>query len=106
VVSLALTAAAFAQAPDTMLLNGKIVTADERGSVHQALAVRDGHIVAVGKSAAIKRLAGKKTRVVDLAVLSKDYLGVPVGEIGAVQSLLTMVGGRVVYADGRNAKFE
>jgi predicted amidohydrolase YtcJ len=34
----------------------------------------------------------------DLAVLSKDYLTVPVEEIGSIVSLLTMVGGRVVYA--------
>jgi hypothetical protein len=35
-LSLALTATgAFAQAPDTILLNGKIVTADEGGSVHE-----------------------------------------------------------------------
>jgi hypothetical protein len=33
-----------------------------------------------------------------MAVLSRDYLTVPVGEIGAIRSLLTMVGGRVVYA--------
>ena len=57
---------AFAQAPDTILLNGKIVTADERNTMHQALALRDGRIVALGKSAAIRRLAGKQTRVVDL----------------------------------------
>jgi hypothetical protein len=65
--SLALAATAtFAQSPDTILLNGKIVTADERNTIHQALAVRDGRIVALGKSAAIKRLAGKQTRVVDV----------------------------------------
>jgi hypothetical protein len=65
--SLALAAtASFAQAPDTILLNGKIVTADERNTLHQALALRDGRIVALGKSAAIRRLAGKQTRVVDL----------------------------------------
>lgn len=63
-LSLALTTTAFAQAPDTILVNGKIVTADENGSVAQALAVRDGRIAALGKSAAIKRLAGKQTRVV------------------------------------------
>jgi hypothetical protein len=34
----------------------------------------------------------------DLAVLSKDYLNVPVGEIGGIESLLTMVGGKIVYA--------
>jgi predicted amidohydrolase YtcJ len=31
-------------------------------------------------------------------VLSKDYLTVPVDEIGTISSLLTMVGGRIVYA--------
>jgi predicted amidohydrolase YtcJ len=36
----------------------------------------------------------------DLAVLDKDYLSVPVDEIGGIVSLLTMVGGRVVYAAG------
>src|SRR3989442_5538312 len=36
----------------------------------------------------------------DLAVLSKDYMTVPVDEIGTIESLLTMVGGKVVYAAG------
>ncbi len=53
--------------PDTVLLNGNIVTADERDSIHQALAVRDGRIVALGTSVQIRRLAGKETRVIDLA---------------------------------------
>ena len=35
----------------------------------------------------------------DLAVLSSDYLTAPVKEIGKIKSLLTMVGGDVVYAD-------
>jgi predicted amidohydrolase YtcJ len=35
----------------------------------------------------------------DLAVLSSDYLTAPVKEIGKIRSLLTMVGGNVVYAD-------
>ena len=34
----------------------------------------------------------------DLAVLSKDYMTVPVEEIGGIQSLLTMVGGKIVYS--------
>jgi predicted amidohydrolase YtcJ len=33
-------------------------------------------------------------------VLSKDYLSVPVDEISSIESLLTMVGGKVVYAAG------
>jgi hypothetical protein len=34
----------------------------------------------------------------DLAVLSADYVSAPVKEIGKIRSLLTMVGGDVVYA--------
>src|SRR4051812_37018080 len=34
----------------------------------------------------------------DLAVLSADYLTAPVQEIGKIRSVLTMVGGKVVYA--------
>ena len=35
----------------------------------------------------------------DLAVLSSDYLTAPVKEIGKIRSVLTMLGGNVVYAD-------
>jgi hypothetical protein len=34
----------------------------------------------------------------DLAVLSSDYLTAPAGEIGKIRSVLTMVGGKVVFA--------
>jgi predicted amidohydrolase YtcJ len=37
-------------------------------------------------------------KLADLAVLSEDYLTVPVERIGGIRALLTMVGGRVVYA--------
>jgi predicted amidohydrolase YtcJ len=33
----------------------------------------------------------------DLAVLSKDYLTVPVEQVGTIESVLTMVGGRIVH---------
>jgi predicted amidohydrolase YtcJ len=39
-------------------------------------------------------------KLADLAVLSADYLTAPVSEIGKTTSLLTMVGGKVVYAAG------
>jgi predicted amidohydrolase YtcJ len=42
----------------------------------------------------------------DLAVLSKDFLTVPTGEIGNIESLLTMVGGRIVYGAGPYAAIE
>jgi predicted amidohydrolase YtcJ len=42
----------------------------------------------------------------DLAVLNGDYLSVPEERIPALESLLTMVGGRVVYAAGPFARFQ
>jgi predicted amidohydrolase YtcJ len=42
----------------------------------------------------------------DLAVLTKDYMTAPVEQIGEIESLLTMVGGKIVYATGPFAKWE
>ena len=57
---------ALAQDADTVLLNGKIVTLDDAAGTQEALAVRDGKILAVGNSPQIKALAGPKTKVIDL----------------------------------------
>jgi predicted amidohydrolase YtcJ len=48
----------------------------------------------------------ERGKLADLAVLTADYLTVPTGEIGAIESLLTMVGGRIVYGAGPYAQFE
>jgi predicted amidohydrolase YtcJ len=45
-------------------------------------------------------------KLADLAVLSEDYLTVPTERIGGIVSLLTMVGGRIVYASGPFAAYE
>ena len=45
-------------------------------------------------------------KLADLAVLSADYLTAPVSEIGKIRSVLTMVGGNVVYADAPFANLE
>ena len=45
-------------------------------------------------------------RLADLAVLDRDYLGVPLDELAGTVSLLTMVGGRIVYAAGPFAALE
>jgi predicted amidohydrolase YtcJ len=58
--------AAHAQDADIALVNGKIVTLDERGSIAEALAVQDGKIIAVGSSADIRARAGAGTRIVDV----------------------------------------
>jgi hypothetical protein len=64
--AIALAAApALAQAPDTILVNGKILTVDAQFSTREALAIRDGRIVALGTSADIRKLAGRETRVID-----------------------------------------
>ena len=53
-----------APAPDTILVNGKLVVYD--GAPAQALAVRDGKIAAIGDVSDIRALAGPSTRVIDL----------------------------------------
>ena len=53
-----------------------------------------------------KRASLRVGKLADLAVLTKDYLTVPTDEIGTTESLLTMVGGRIVYAAGPYAQFE
>ena len=55
-----------AQSPDTILVNGKILTVDAQSSVREALAIRDGHITALGTSAEMRKLAGPQSRVIDL----------------------------------------
>jgi predicted amidohydrolase YtcJ len=37
-------------------------------------------------------------KLADLAVLTKDYMTVPVDQIGGIESVLTMVGGKIVFA--------
>jgi predicted amidohydrolase YtcJ len=68
--ALALTAAPAvgqAQAPDTILINGKVVTVDDQFTVVQALAIAGGRIVKVGNTADIEALKGPATRVIDVA---------------------------------------
>lgn len=51
---------------DTALFHGQVVTMDDRGSTHQALAVRDGKIVYVGSDVGVQAWIGPATKVVDL----------------------------------------
>jgi predicted amidohydrolase YtcJ len=39
-------------------------------------------------------------KLADLAMLDRDYMTVPVEEVAKIQSVLTLVGGNVVYASG------
>ena len=61
-----LTAQASAQTAETILVNGKVVTVDSRESVVEALAIRDGRILAAGTSAEMRKRAGANTQTIDL----------------------------------------
>src|SRR6185503_15112742 len=58
--------AAAADIADLLLVNGKIVTVDDRFTIAQAVAIKGARIVAVGNSADIRKSAGPDTRVIDL----------------------------------------
>jgi predicted amidohydrolase YtcJ len=51
---------------DLALINGKVITVDEKFSYAEAVSVKDGKIQAVGTTAEIKQLTGPDTEVVDL----------------------------------------
>lgn len=53
-----------------------------------------------------KRGSLEPGKYADLAVLSDDYMTVPVEKVGDLHSLLTLVGGRVVYGEGPFAALE
>ncbi len=60
------TVSTLAEAPETVYLNGRIVTLDAAESLAEALAVKDGKLVAVGSNGAVRALAGPGTEIVDL----------------------------------------
>jgi predicted amidohydrolase YtcJ len=51
-----------------------------------------------------KRGSLEPGKLADLAVLTKDYMTAPLDQIGGIESLLTMVGGKIVYASGPYAR--
>ncbi len=57
---------AHAQKADLIVTNAKIVTLDATSGIAQALAVREGRIVAVGNNDAMEALVGPATRRVDV----------------------------------------
>ncbi len=67
--SLVLASGASAQwvpEPDLVLHGAEVRTVDENDSLAEALAVKDGRVVAVGSADEVRALAGPNTRVVDL----------------------------------------
>jgi predicted amidohydrolase YtcJ len=51
---------------DLILTNGKVITMDAQESISQAIAVKFGKIIAVGKNSDIAKFVGKETETMDL----------------------------------------
>lgn len=111
-----------AQLADTIYRGGAIVTIDDARPFAEAVAVRDGRIVAVGLEAEVQQWRGDKTRVVDLRgaamlpgfvdahghvmggglqALSANLLAPPDGDVTDIPSLQQAV--RVWIAENRAA---
>jgi predicted amidohydrolase YtcJ len=56
----------FAQAPDLILVNGRVFTATTNRPFVEALAITGARISAAGPSTSIRRLAGPSTQIIDL----------------------------------------
>jgi predicted amidohydrolase YtcJ len=56
-----------AESADKIFVHGKIITVDSSNTIAEAVAVKDGKILAVGSSKEILKLKGSQTEVVDLA---------------------------------------
>src|SRR5258708_7474898 len=79
---------ASAQTADTVLFNGKILIVDKDFSTQQALAIGQGRVLASGTSAAMKKLAGNKARLIDLG--GRTVIpGLTDGHIHGIRAALT-----------------
>src|SRR5713226_2518138 len=56
-----------AEPADTLLVNGRIITVDDRFTIAQGIAINGQRIVAVGRTGQILKLKGAGTKVIDLA---------------------------------------
>ncbi|MCX7825871.1 MAG: amidohydrolase [Verrucomicrobiae bacterium] len=76
---------------DTVLVGGKIITLDANERIAEALAVRDGRIVAVGGSADILQFAGDGTEIIRLdgRTVLPGFVESHVHAIGAARASVT-----------------
>ncbi|MBL7872870.1 MAG: amidohydrolase [Cyclobacteriaceae bacterium] len=66
-ISIAVFCCSTKEAPDLVLINGKIWTGQTDTTFQEAIAIKANKIIAVGKSEYIKGLANSKTEVIDLS---------------------------------------
>jgi predicted amidohydrolase YtcJ len=93
------------------LITGKTVAGtplrDPRQNVTREEALRMYTVGSAWLSSDEKRKGSIEAgKFADLAVLSADYLTIPEDQIRSIESLLTMVGGRVVYTAKPFAQFQ
>ena len=93
------------------LITGKTVTGSARRDPSENLTRQQAlraHTVGNAWFTAEERRKGsiEVDKVADLAVLSADYLTIPEEQIPALESILTIVGGRVVYTAGPYSRVE
>jgi predicted amidohydrolase YtcJ len=94
--------------PDAIYYNGKIVTVDDSFSYAQAIAIGGDKFVAVGTNEAVQKLAGSRTRQIDLhglmvtPGLTDNHLhnagggpGVDLSRARTLREVLSAVGARV-----------
>jgi len=84
---------------DLVLINGKIVSMDDRstrpdtpGQNYQSMATKGKRIMALGSNQEMRTLAGPATRILD-----RDFFTIPVAEIPEIEVVLTGLGGQIIY---------
>jgi predicted amidohydrolase YtcJ len=66
--AIALSAQKPVERPETILVNGKILSADSKFTIYEALAIKGDRITAAGTSKEMRALADAKTRIIDLGL--------------------------------------
>ena len=81
-----------AQAPDLIVTNARIYTVDQNRPVVDAMAIRDGRIIATGPSRLVAAMKGASTRVLDLEgrTVIPGMIDAHVHLLGLGQGLLTV----------------
>src|SRR5229473_1708226 len=85
-------------AADLLIHHAKVVTVDDRFRIFEAIAIKDGRVVALGEDEAVFKMAGARTRVIDAdgrTVLPGLYdshvhpLGAATSELGGTLPVLS-----------------
>lgn len=88
---------------DLLLFNGKIITVNSSFSIAQAVAVRDGRIIAVGSNKDVERYAGPATKRINLRhhIVTPGFIDghphlfgieeIPLVEVKSVKDILAVV---------------